>query len=281
MRFTITYLHSIFSFTIIVIYLKPIESLPFFKQVMPSSSFFTETKSAGTTIQITFDKNDTETPKYGLGYWSIRGLGAPLTMMLCAAKVPFTLFLYDILEKDDGGWTSDYFVGKTEYIQKYDAPLWNLPFCIDREKEEVICQTNAMFAYLGRVCGMFGSDDKTTSQCEQLICEIYDLRNVMIKYAYGPPGTEPDKVLSEAKRHFSKLEGWLDIEAKKVTATSHDKKAKPQIVHLVDGKFSAPDFHLFEMIDQFDAFTKFYELGDLLTDYPRLKDFYDGFASLE
>ncbi len=246
------------------------------------ATYFGETKAAGTTVQISFDKENS-TPKYALGYWSIRGLGAPLTMMLCAAKIPFTLFLYDIVEKEgeEGGWTSDYFAAKPDYIKEYDAPLWNLPFSVDRENKEIICQTNAVFAQLGRACGMLGSDSKTTSQCEQLLCEIYDLRNVMVGFAYGSPDTEPASIMNTAKTHMQKLESWLELEAKAMNGSAKDKKAKVQVVHLVGGKFSAPDFHLFEMLDQFDAFAKHYELGDLFEDYPRLKDFKEGFANLE
>jgi hypothetical protein len=256
-------------------------------------SYFESTKAAGTTVQITFD-DPNATPRFGLGYWSIRGLGAPLTMMLCAAKTPFTLFLYDIIEQEgsDGGWTSDYFAAKPDYIKDYDTPLWNLPFCVDRENKHVICQTNAVFAYIGRECGMLGdggvsgADSKTASQCEQLLCEMYDLRNVMTDYAYGPPGTEPGQVLGNAKKHFNKLEAWLNIEAAvsvvaAAAAAAESKKAKVQVVHLVGGTFSAPDFHLYEMLDQFSEFAKLHELGDLFNDYPRLKDFKEGFAALE
>ncbi len=76
-----------------------------------SSKFFSDTKAAGTTVEVSF--GDKDAPKrFALGYWSIRGLGAPLTMMLCAAKVPFTLCLYDIVENGESGWTSDYFAAK-------------------------------------------------------------------------------------------------------------------------------------------------------------------------
>ena len=247
------------------------------------ATFFGETKAAGTTVQISFDKENT-TPKYALGYWSIRGLGAPLTMMLCAAKVPFTLFLFDIVEKMEGedGWTSDYFAAKPEYIKEHGAPMWNLPFCVDRENEFIVCQTNAVFSYFGRACGMFGSCTKTTSQCEQLLCEIYDLRNIMVGFAYGSPDTEPASVLTQAKKPFQKLEAWLELQAKALEGSGGDnKKVKVQVTHLVGGKFSAPDFHLYEMLDQFVEFSKHYELEDLLDDYPRLKDFFEGFAALE
>ena len=99
----------------------------------PNTAYFSETAAAGTTVEIDF--GDKTAPKnHAIGYWSIRGLGAPLTMMLCAAKKPFTLFLYDIVE-DGSGWTSDYFGAKREYIKKYNSPLWNLPFCVDRTNE--------------------------------------------------------------------------------------------------------------------------------------------------
>jgi glutathione S-transferase len=236
---------------------------------MSSSSFFSETKHAGTTVNVSFGNDDKAS--IGLGYWSIRGLGAPLRMMLCAAKVPFDIFLYDIVEDGDG-WTSDYFKGKPEYIKEYNAPLWNLPFCVDRDGQRVICQTNAVFTYLGRKCGMLGDDEGSTSMCEQLLCEIYDLRNVMTNYAYGA-NADVDPVLASAKRHLGKLEAYLELEAQRL--------GNGNVVHLVGGKFSVPDFHLFEMLDQFDALSTFHEKGDLFADYPRLNAFKEGFAALE
>jgi len=249
-----------------------------------SATYFGETKAAGTTVQVTFDGGNVS-PKYALGYWSIRGLGAPLTMMLCAAKVPFTLFLYDIVENDENGWNSDYFAAKKDYIKDYDSPLWNLPFCVDRENKNVVCQTNAVFSHLGRACGMLGDDAKTTSQCEQLLCEIYDLRNIMVQYAYGSSEVDPKGVLQNAMKHLQKLESWLELQAKSMSKTNDEdesaKRAKVNAVHLVGGKFSAPDFHLYEMLDQFNAFAKFYELDDFMTDLMRLREFYEGFAALE
>ncbi len=74
------------------------------------------------------------------------------------------------------------------YIAEYSQPLWNLPFCVNREEKQVICQTNAVFTHLGRACAMLGDDEASTSQCEQLLCEIYDLRNIMTNFAYRSDG---------------------------------------------------------------------------------------------
>jgi len=191
-------------------------------------------------------------------------------MMLCAAKKPFTLFLYDIVE-EGSGWNSDYFVAKKEFIKEYKNPLWNLPFCVDRAEKMVIVQTNAVFARIARSCGFMGDNEKSASECEELLCELMDLRNVMVGFCYGGPvsandGEAAKTVLASGMKHLKKLEAWLEIQASDI--------------HLVEGKMNAPDFHLYEMLDQFEGFCDFYKLGDLFDDLPRLKAFKEGFANL-
>ena len=88
---------------------------------------------------------------------------------------------------------------------------------------------------------MFGDDKTSTSQCEELFCEIYDVRNIIVDSAYGAPAMETASILKNAKKHFNKFEAWLEVEA---------IKGKTEVVHLVNGKFSAPDFYLFEVLDQ-------------------------------
>jgi len=238
---------------------------------MSVATFFAATKAAGTTVEVDFG-DKTVTKKHAIGYWSIRGLGEPLTMMMCAAKIPFTLFLYDIVEKGEDEWHSDYFAAKGEYIEEFKQPLWNLPFCVDRENERVIVQTNAIFAHLGKACGMFGDDAITASECEQLLCEIYDLRDVMVGYVYGGDGAEASSVVANGKKHLLKLENWMEIQAEK---NVNSKKG----VHLVNGKFSAADFHLYAMLDQFEALAEENKL-DLYTDMKRMKEFKEGFKAL-
>jgi hypothetical protein len=242
---------------------------------MTEESFFSSTKAAATTVEIDF--GDRSAPKkYALGYWSIRGLGAPITMMMCAAKVPFTLFLYDVVEDGESGWTSDYFAAKGDYIKKFKQPLWNLPFCVDRENKRVISQSNACLAFLGRAaCGMFGDDEIASSECEQLLCEIFDLRNNMVRYAYGSGG-DVSSVVAKGRAHLKKLEAWLEIQA---ANEINGKKRKVQVAHLVNGKFSAPDFHLYEMLDQYEALAK--ENGqDLYDGLNRIKEFKALFSAL-
>merc|ERR1712176_211819 len=89
--------------------------------------------------------------------------------------------------------------------------------------------------------------------------------------AYGPNDFDASTVLASGRNHLQKLERVLEIQAQTT--------GKAPVVHLVNGKFSAPDFHLYEMLDQFEAFAR--ENGeDLYADFQRLKEFKDGFEAL-
>lgn len=238
-----------------------------------------ESPAVGTTVQVRFfDKTCDKSPKidpparFVVGYWSIRGLGAPLRMMLCAAKVNHDVFLYDLVENGDS-WGSEYFSEKAKLVD--DHPLLNLPFVVDREEEYLVCQTNACFTFLGEKCNMMGKNSKEASQCMELLCEIYDLRNIMVKFAYGQGDeTEGAKTtMKDGKKHLAKLNSWLDLQA--------DRDQEKTASFLVGGAMSAPDFHLFEMLDQYQGLCSKFEIEDCLSELPRLKAFFTNFAKLE
>merc|ERR1719203_368581 len=100
---------------------------------MASDDFFNPITGADSTFTIRFARKDgnvsSEVPRFTIGYWSIRGLGAPLRMMLSAAGVDHIVNLHDLVEDDEtGGWTSMYFKNKPE-IRKYNE-FMNLPYLI-------------------------------------------------------------------------------------------------------------------------------------------------------
>eukprot|EP00957_Ditylum_brightwellii_P155336 11824964-Ditylum_brightwellii.AAC.1 len=75
-------------------------------------AFLANVINADTSISVRFDEVE-EAPRFAVGYWSIRGLGAPLRMMLSAAKINHDIYMYDIVEDgDNDGWTSSYFQTK-------------------------------------------------------------------------------------------------------------------------------------------------------------------------
>lgn len=210
-------------------------------------------------------------PRFVVGYWSIRGLGAPLRMMLSASGVDHWVALYDVLEEGDAGWTKTTWEHDKAWAKKECNPFMNLPFLIDCKEQMILCQTNAIKSYLGRELDMMGSTKLETAKCEELLCQIYDLRNVMVGFTYNDRlKDKADKCLASAKTHFDKLEAYLVFTSATSTAGC-----------LVGTKLSAPDFHLFEMLDQFDHLTKHFKLEeDMLAPYPKLAAYKKAFEAM-
>ena len=89
---------------------------------------------------------------------------------------------YDAKPKEGGGWdTSDWFDKKPALKEK--NALMNLPYVIDGE--HTIAQTNACFAHLGRVLGLYGSNYAETLKVEQCLCQVMDMRNDAVSKFYG------------------------------------------------------------------------------------------------
>jgi hypothetical protein len=217
--------------------------------------------------------DDPSSPRFVVGYWSIRGLGAPLRMMLSASGVSFWAALYDALEEGEEGRTKTTWQHDKEWTKKECNPFMNLPFMIDCKEQVIINQTNAIKSYLGRELNMMGSTKLETAKCEELLCEIYDLRNNMVKFAYnGSMKGKADGCLASAKSHFDKFEAYLAMGAASSTPGC-----------LVGSKLSAPDFHLYEMLDQYDHLSKHYKLEDgaaMLASYPQLAAYKKAFEEL-
>ena len=217
------------------------------------------------TITVLFD--ETKPISYSTAYWNIRGLGAPLRMMLCAAKLNHVVHMYDLVEDGEHGWKSGYFVEKeTKFIPDY-TPFMNLPCFADEHEKIVITQLNACLYYVGNICGMMGQTPLEQTTCVQYLCEIYDLRTVMTNHVYDGKGTS-QSVIESGKGHLAKFESLL--------------KNKEKKCFTVGDSISAPDFHLFEMIDQYDALQKSIDqTADMLTDLPNVRTFFDEFSKLE
>ena len=99
-----------------------------------------------------------------VGYWTIRGLGAPLRMMVMYAGAPLDAVNYDLRVSSDGKFdASDWFSEKKKL--KEQNPLINLPYVI--YDGHIISQSNACLTFLGRKLGLWGRDDGEIVQCEQ------------------------------------------------------------------------------------------------------------------
>ena len=212
-----------------------------------------------------------------IGYWSIRGLGAPLRMMAMYAGAKLIAENYDLKCKEGGGFDMSPWKDAKPALRAKN-PLMNLPYVIDGDV--VVTQTNACFAYLGRKLGLFGSNELEASQCEQLLSEIYDLRGAMVGFAYGSCASDEEakgkaealfeKVTSAYSGSLPKLEEWFVLQKSNGASGNF----------LVGEKASAPDFHLYEMLYQYDFMAKHYGIFNRLDNYPNLKKFLTSFGNL-
>jgi glutathione S-transferase len=226
---------------------------------------------------------DLEKPRFILGYWSIRGLAGPLRMMLTVAQVSHWVILYDVTEVNDDEWTMESYINDKTWLKDEYNPLMNLPYVVDCSNDRVVAQTNAIFLLLGRELNMLGKDSEEQCKCEELLCEVMDLRNHMVRFAYSASGDDDKKdaenlikIGGPVAKIFDKLEHYL---SKKYDITGSEDVTTKEVSHLVGDWFSAPDFHLWEMLDQFEGLCKFYGLESLLVSRPLLLSFLSKFRT--
>lgn len=190
--------------------------------------------------------------KIEMGYWAIRGLGAPLRMMLEFGGIEYT----DFQVKDPQDW----FGKKKPDVQKMN-PLANLPFLIDGDV--CVCQTNAVMLYLGDRLGLNGKTTAERLQTCQLLDEVYDLRNRVIELVY--PFKE---VCRDQAEHDSKLAAHL---SKGALANYGKIEACVKGPFVLGADVSTTDFHLFEMLDQHELMAAKSGAPSLLEGCPKLK----------
>lgn len=102
--------------------------------------------------------------------------------------------------------------------------------------------------------------------------EVMDVRNAMVQFAYdhdAKPETLYNKATSKTG-NFHKLDLWLQ----------HEINAGRSGLYLVDDTVTAPDFHLYEMLDQYARFCQYYSYPSILDIYPNLAKFKSNFESL-
>ncbi|KAG8461834.1 hypothetical protein KFE25_013853 [Diacronema lutheri] len=207
-----------------------------------------------------------------VGYWKIRGLGAPLRMMCEYAGAHYEALSFEAVEKPDGSYNMDsWFKGKKPELLTLNA-LTNLPYV--RVGDVVVSQSNACFTFLGRRFGLLGSTEDEVTKNEQCLCQVMDLRNDAVGLFYAGFGPERAAVF-EAKKdayytrkapvHYAKFEHWLQSAGTKF---------------LVSDAPQAADFHLWEMLDQHEALGRFLDKPSLLEGFPTLRRYYADFGAL-
>ena len=228
-----------------------------------------------------------------LGYWSTKGLGSASRQMIIYAGIPLVAKIYKVLPKEENGeiiYEGSSWHDNDKINLKNKNSLINLPYLqfIKDNKEFVISHSNTCLTFLGKELGMFGENMHEELECEQLLQESVDLRNIVTKFAYTHFQSEEDE-LQAAKEVFTsafensnsgklqKFEHWL----------SSKEKSKTKLF-LVGNKISSPDFNLFDTLDLYCEFLLYYNFVEnadnnnvfAVLEYPLISDFFNNFKQL-
>lgn len=161
-----------------------------------------------------------------VGYWNMRGLGAPLRMMCFFSNTTFKAECW-ILSADMNYKASSWFATQKPIYKERQAMI-NLPYVIDFDtdgSEIFVTQSNACLAYLGRKLGLWGNNAREISMCEVLLCEIYDLRNIVTGHSYGGTAEQnpdfvrkyanPNGSLGKLEMHLSRQADFTEAESRR------------------------------------------------------------------
>lgn len=132
----------------------------------------------------------------------------------------------------------------------------NLPYVIDDDM--VVTQSNACMMYLGRKFGLCGANEKELAACEQILCEVMDIRNKTTGMAYGTGDIEGHLV--GVPGSFKKIEAFITQRGTKFSAAD---------------TITVGDFHLFEMYEQNQLMAAKVGQAGFLADCPKIKEIYD------
>jgi len=198
--------------------------------------------------------------KLCVGYWHIRGLGAPCRMACEFVEADYNNRTFEVKGSDEKEWDLSAWFSVKPGFQKRNA-LMNLPYVVDTDGFTVT-QTVACLSYLGRKFGISGGNNQETSKVEQILCEAQDLRNKGVMAFYGNQKQNLVNYLNvTVPNSYAKFEGWL--------------VAQETGPYTVGNAPTVGDFHLWEMLDQGELLAG--DLGEAspLAKYPRLQKLYD------
>ena len=168
-----------------------------------------------------------------VGYWSTKGLGSVCRQIVLYSGNKLKAKNYklqpivkdDLITYDASEWAEN---DKIDLKKKNS--LINLPYIelIDSSGNDLlISQSNACLSYLGRKFKMFGVNEIEQIQCEQLLLETSDLRNIITSFAYTHfknkdlENEAANEVFTKIFQNtnagkMQKFEHWLDTKKKKL-----------------------------------------------------------------
>ena len=196
-----------------------------------------------------------------LGYWGIRGLAAPLRMML-----EYTGASYEQTVYTDG---DPWFKVKKPELKAKNA-LANLPY-LEMPDGTVVCESNACYAHLASYLGLVPTSADMAIKNDELLslakCTRDDMTNRCYNKRWLPDRAAFDGAMTKllGGGPFDKYEGSL-----KLSGTPFFCGAGP----------CACDFHIFEMMDQYLKLANDLNVPSPLASLPLCSAFYERFKAL-
>jgi len=190
-----------------------------------------------------------------LGYWDIRGLAAPIRLLLAHSGVAWEDKLYvtgPAPTYDKTGW----FSAKPNLGLAFP----NNPYLVDEDAGVKLVQSKAILRYLGRRHGLVPQTDAEWIRVDQAEFEEFDLRDGFASLCYNPDFEQAR--LDWAKNLKVKLDQWNTFIG-----------AGPWIAGV---RLTYVDFSLFDILDQIMHLEK-----NALDGFPGLQDFMARFGNLE
>mmetsp|Transcript_75247 Transcript_75247/g.178788 ORF Transcript_75247/g.178788 Transcript_75247/m.178788 type:complete len:361 (+) Transcript_75247:71-1153(+) len=208
--------------------------------------------------------------KMKLFYWKIRGLAAPLRMLCCYAGQEYEDTQLQATKTDDGEWDDGCWFKDLKPKMLAENAMLNLP-CI-QYAGMTITHSNACLLFLGRQFGLSGRTEQEIAFNEEVLCQVMDLRNDLVKVVY--PFDTPEEKYPEAIKlhfesvvpaHYGKLESWLAQNGSPFFSGSSPLTG---------------DFHAFEMVDQHEALARTLDMPSPFASYPKLQEFHKRFLNI-
>lgn len=187
-----------------------------------------------------------------VGYHKIRGLAAPLRMMLYAKKQAFRHVAY-------GSDCNEQWFGRDKERLKAKNACANLPYIVDGGL--VVTQSNTCALYLGRRTGIDdGMSGTYQTYNHTVLDQTMDLRNDLMKIVYPFGGVTKEKFKEAAAKHFAS------------NVKTHLAKLEGFCVgpFMTGVKARSGDYALWEMLDQHMIMARALDLDDHLGDCPKL-----------
>ena len=150
--------------------------------------------------------------EYVLGYWDIRGLAAPIRMAFHLAGLKYRDELFVVNQQPDGKWKSNWSAKYKELEASGSTPFPNLPYLTLPDGKTTLVQSMAILRHVGRVGGVYGATDIEQARCDEIIEQVMDLRNEMVRVVYGDfEGGKNTFVTASLPYYFGSFSKYLAI----------------------------------------------------------------------